>query len=364
VTAAPARRPRILMVGRTRYRLPVGPGLQRKYAALEELLDVRQLARAEPGSPCDDGRFRLLAPARPRALDGILFPFRLMRLIRREARELPPDAILAQGPYEAAVALAARTRAKVLVEIHGDWRAGTRLYGSRARRALSPLADALAAWAVRRAHGVRTLSPFTTALVRALGVEPAAVFPAYVDFEPFLASAPTPLPERPRALFVGVLERYKNVDGLARAWRRVEERLPAAELVVVGTGSLAAMIGGLGVTWKQRLTAREVAAELDAATVLFLPSASEGLPRVVVEAFCRGRPVVAARAGGIPDIVAHDRNGLLADDVDGLADALVRVLEDRVLAERLATGARASAADWIADPEEFAARVAAFVQQV
>jgi glycosyltransferase involved in cell wall biosynthesis len=99
-------------------------------------------------------------------------------------------------------------------------------------------------------------------------------------------------------------------------------------------------------------------AELDAATCLLLPSRSEGLPRIVVEALCRGRPVVASRGGGIPDIVEDGRNGLLADDVDGLAAALRRVLTEPELAERLSRGARESADVWIASPEEFADRLA------
>jgi glycosyltransferase involved in cell wall biosynthesis len=340
------------MVGRTRYRLPPSPALARKFDALGTRFEVRMLARAERGSPREDGVFRLLVPLP--FLDGPLFLPRLVLAIRREARDFSPEAIVAQGPYEAAAAIFARTGARVLVEIHGDWRTGTRLYGSRLRRVLSPLADRVGDWAVRRADAVRTLSPFTTELVRRLGVEPAGVFPAFMDLERFLGPV-APLPDRPRALFVGVLERYKNIDGLVEAWRLADVD---ADLVVVGDGSRTDLVRELGVTWHRRLSTDEVVAELDAATCLLLPSRSEGLPRIVVEALCRGRPVVASRGGGIPDIVEHGRNGLLADDVDGLAAALRRVLTDPELAERLSRGARESADAWIASPEEFADRLA------
>jgi glycosyltransferase involved in cell wall biosynthesis len=85
----------------------------------------------------------------------------------------------------------------------------------------------------------------------------------------------------------------------------------------------------------------------------------------VIEAFCRGRAVVGSRAAGIPDLVEHERTGLLveAEDVHGLADALVRVLGDRSLAERLGAAAAAEAPRWTSTPEEFAANVAALVRE-
>src|SRR5205823_15015570 len=95
---------------------------------------------------------------------------------------------------------------------------------------------------VRRADAVRTVSTQTSGLVRALGVEPAAVFPSYVDAEAFLERPPEPLPERPRAVFVGVLERYKAFDTLAEAWRLAAPRVPGATLHVVGDGSLRSSV--------------------------------------------------------------------------------------------------------------------------
>ena len=67
-------------------------------------------------------------------------------------------------------------------------------------------------------------------------------FAAYMDLDPFLATEPAPLPERPVALFVGVLERYKAVDVLADAWRLVAARAPDAMLHIVGRGALRAVV--------------------------------------------------------------------------------------------------------------------------
>ena len=357
-------KPRLLMVARMRYELPLSPSLERKFAALRERFDLRVLASSAAGPAQDDGTFRLAR--RLPVLDGPLFylllPFRMRRLVREHGS----DVILAQSPYEGAFALLARTPARVVVELHGDWRTATRLYGPRRRRLLAPLTDAVGAWAVRRADGVRTISAYTSGLARSLGREPGGEFAAFMDFELFLGP-PVPLPPTPAALFVGVLELYKNVDGLARAWRLAAPRLPGVQLRLVGRGPLQPVVEQLAAdlpaqtTWTPALTQAEVARALDEATCLVLPSRSEGLGRVLIESFLRERPVVARRVGGIVDVVEDGFNGLLVDTDAELADALVRLLSDRLLAERLAAGALESGRRWLATPDEFAERIAQLI---
>ena len=367
-------RPRVLMVSRTRYRLPLEPGLERKFAALRECLDVHVLAAAaDERSAGERDGFTLVPPHRLRRLDGALFYLRLPFRVARTLRRNRPDAVLTQSPYEAAAIVigraVARTPAKLVVEVHGDWRTATRLYGSRLRRALSPLADAVAELGLRRAERVRTLSPFTTGLVRSVGVEPTAEFPAFVDLETFLAGDPAPLPLRPSFLFVGVLERYKFVDGLVEAWRHVAAEVPEATLRIVGDGSAQATVKELvaelpGQTrWDPRLMPAEVRRALDEATALVLPSRSEGLPRIAIEALLRGRPVIGARAGGIPDVVEHEVDGILFEPESAVAlgDAMLRIARDPVLVGRLARATQAAAERWQLGPDEFAERLRALV---
>jgi glycosyltransferase involved in cell wall biosynthesis len=363
------------MVGRSRYALPLSPSLAHKFGALEEELDVRVLgsAGARGGS---DPRFRLVRQVRPRALDGLAFYALLPVRVARELRGFRPDAVLAQGAQEAALCALGRTLArvptKVVADIHGDPAAPARLYGSPGRRALAPLADALARFGLRRSDGVRTISPYTSGLVRGAGIEPTAEFAAFIDLEPFVERGPSPLPERPVALFVGVLERYKAVDVLAEAWRLAAPRVPDAVLRIVGRGTLhevpEQLVADLPAqtSWTEVLSTGEVASALDDATVLVLPSRSEGLGRVVVESFCRGRGVVASRVGGIPDIVEDGVSGMFVapEDPGALADALVRVLSDRALAERLGAAAHGAVQPWLATPREYARRIRELVDDV
>ena len=115
-------------------------------------------------------------------------------------------------------------------------------------------------------------------------------------------------------------------------------------------------------TWTERLAQEDVVRAMDEATCLVLPSRSEGLGRVIVEASLRGRGVVAMRVGGIRDIVEDGVNGLLVDSEEELADALVRVLADRQLAERLGAAARRTVEPWLASPEQFAERLAELIR--
>jgi glycosyltransferase involved in cell wall biosynthesis len=358
-------KPRLLLVARTRYELPLSPSLERKFDALSARFELRVLATAANGRAQDDGTFRLVG--RPRLLDGLLFYARLPWRVRRTAREHRAEAIVTQSPYEAALVWLAHTKARVIVELHGDWRTATRLYGSPRRRALSPVADAVAAFGLRRADAVRTVSTYTSGLVRELGVEPTREFAAFMDLELFLERPTEPLPQRPVALFVGVLELYKNVDGLARVWRLAAPRVPDARLRIVGRGTQRAVVEQLvrdlpqQTSWTERLTQEEVARTLDDATCLVLPSRSEGLGRVLIEAFLRARPAVAMGIGGITDVVEDGVSGLLVQSDEELADALVRLLTDRELAERLAAGSHESGGRWITSPDEFAERLAELV---
>jgi glycosyltransferase involved in cell wall biosynthesis len=361
------------MVGRTRYRLPLNGSLGRKFDALRERLDLRVLGSAPRGAAARDATFALKRGTPLAALDGPLFYGSLPVRIARELRRAPADAILAQSPYEALAAFAgrslARSDAAVVVEIHGDWRTWSRLYGSPSRAVVGPLADRAALVAIRHADAVRTLSPFTTGLVRDAGVEPAAVFTTYTELTAFSEPPIRPLPERPTALFVGVLERYKNVHAIANAWRLASPRVPDAVLRIVGDGRHRDVVEGLlrdlpgAVTWERRLETPEVVEALDDAWLLVLASRSEGTPRVVLEALCRGRAVVGARAGGIPDVVWDGETGVLVDPDSpaGIADALVRILSDRSLAERLGAGGRARADAWTYTADEYADRVVELV---
>jgi glycosyltransferase involved in cell wall biosynthesis len=356
---------RVLFVGRTRYSRPLSETQARKFAALGEQLDLRVVGTAGSGRGGVE-RFTLLA--------GRLFYVRAAFAVARELREFRPDAVIAQSPFEGlSVVLArrlARSDTRLIVEVHGDWTTASRYYGSPLRRATAPLADRAAGFAVRHADAVRAVSAFTAGEVRALGVEPAAVFITYSEIGAFHAEPVQPLPDQARLAFVGVLERYKNIDGLTAAWRLAAPRLRGVTLELVGNGrrveTVEALVRDLPeqTVWHRRLEPADVAGLLDRSWALVLPSYSEGLPRVAVETFARGRAVIGSTGGGIPDAVQDGENGLLVPvgDVEALAEAMVRLASDRALAQRLGAAAPPFAARFESSPGEYARRVADLVE--
>jgi glycosyltransferase involved in cell wall biosynthesis len=76
--------------------------------------------------------------------------------------------------------------------------------------------------------------------------------------------------------------------------------------------------------------------------VLLLPSANEGTPVSAIEALAAGKPVVATRVGGVPDVVRDGVDGFLveAGDVDGLTDRLAELAADREAAQRMGVTGR------------------------
>ncbi len=164
---------------------------------------------------------------------------------------------------------------------------------------------------------------------------------------------PAPGPQ-PTLLFFGEIARHKGVFELARAFARVADELPELRLIYAGTGSgveetrrLVEQFGlGGRVEFTGWLQAQRKRATLAGATMFVLPSFVEGMPMALLEAMSFGLPVIATPVGGVPEIVTHERDGLLvpSGDIDALAAAITRLTSDPELRERLGRAARETVA--------------------
>jgi len=153
------------------------------------------------------------------------------------------------------------------------------------------------------------------------------------------------------ALVAGVVARLAPQKGVLEfldVAAQVARRVPQARFVIVGDGPLRERIAaraqslGLGerlVLAGFRADARRLMAAFDLAVI---PSLSEGFSIVAVEAMAAARPVAAYATGGLPEVVADGRTGLLAPerDADALAAAIEALLTDPVRAREMGEAGR------------------------
>lgn len=149
--------------------------------------------------------------------------------------------------------------------------------------------------------------------------------------------------DQPVVLFFGTLSRYKGTDVLLHAFPRIHERT-GARLVLAGFPfhdfDLAAhqKLAHGDVTWvPEYIDSGEVAAWMELASVIVFPYRDIYQSGALHIAQTFGVPIVASAIGAMQDVVQHEVSGLLTppEDPDALADAVVRLLEDRRLAARL-----------------------------
>jgi glycosyltransferase involved in cell wall biosynthesis len=173
-------------------------------------------------------------------------------------------------------------------------------------------------------------------------------------FQPHLASAQMRSrlsqgnPEAPLLLYVGRVSAEKQIAEI----KPVLEAIPEARLAIVGDGphreTLQAHFAGTNTHFVGYLQGLELASAFASADAFIFPSRTETLGLVLLEAMAAGCPVVAARSGGILDIVTDGVNGYLfaPEDPQGAITATRSLLEARAIREQLRFNARAEAERW------------------
>jgi glycosyltransferase involved in cell wall biosynthesis len=200
----------------------------------------------------------------------------------------------------------------------------------------------------------------STAMMQALtehGIERVDLWQRGVDtelFQPHLASREMRSrlsqghPDSPLLLYVGRLSAEKEIDRI----KPVIEAIPGARLALVGDGphrqALEKHFEGTPTHFVGYLQGLELGAAFASADAFIFPSRTETLGLVLLEAMAAGCPVVAARSGGIPDIVEDGVNGFLFDpnDENGAIVATQRLFANPQERENLRHNARREAERW------------------
>lgn len=272
--------------------------------------------------------------------------------------------VVAQGPYQGFAGVLSKKivklfgrRVVLVVENHGDFDPESlflqrRIYAQALYRFLMTRIRAVS---LRHADLLRPVSyvarkQFERSMPGKLTVQ----FPAWTDIDEFLKAGANKQACFCRdVLYAGMLIPRKGVHYLINAFARICEEFPRARLVLVGAGDNSAYVATLQSLVQQlrlkeyvqfvgAVTQPQLAACMSRASVFVLPSLSEGLPRVVLEAMATATPVVASDVGGIPEVVDNGSTGFLVPpgDESALTERLREVLGSPAKASEMGYRAR------------------------
>ena len=213
-------------------------------------------------------------------------------------------------------------------------------------------AHSLVGTLLRSADSITTVSHYQRAKLQRYVPEVASITSVIENGTAIPDCAPTALPvESPRLLCVGRLVRGKGIDVAIEAFALVRNRWPAARLLIAGDGPerqmLESLAGSLGVDdgveflgWVRPDRVHHV---INESSMVLVPSRwDESFPLVALEAAHMGRPVIASRAGGLPEIVVHGKTGILVEREQpvSLAHAIETLLGQPALAAQYGAAAR------------------------
>ncbi len=357
-------RVRIAFLGGARYGRPLDATNRKKFRALGSLGKLFVIGYSQDLRPrcfSEHARFYLL-PQLPlavlRHLEMLLYaPLLICWLTFRHRIQI----VVAQSPYEGFAAAAAKKIARcfgyrlaLVVESHGDFEASV-LERQGERAIYCRLLTRAARFSLQQADLLRAVSTATQRQLEKWSPAKSIVrFPAWTDMEVFLSAGAEEKENFSQGiLYAGVLTPLKGVHHLIAAFAALAAEFPEAKLTLVGraqneiyTAELKRQVVDAGLTdrvcFAAPLPQADLASWMKHAAVLVLPSSSEGLGRVVIEAMAAATPVIGSDVGGIPELVEDGATGFLVPPGDerGLAEKLRWILKNPDQARRMGRRAR------------------------
>jgi len=360
-------------VGGARYHQPLDETSEKKFRALQQLGEMHVIGLSIDRKPRHFVQyvlFYLLPQWRSPALRYMLYliasPIIILTILKRHNLTI----LVAQSPYEGFAAALAKILARLLfrkklaliVENHGDFENDLFMQRKiRLRFIYQFLMRVTATFSLHQADALRAISKTTEEqLHRFTGRKAIANFPTWTDIKVFQDAGRSERDNQTRfILYVGVLIPRKGVHFLLESFGRIASTIEDVKLVLIGESqdddyskALRKVTQSLGpdqrVTFMGPKTQPELAEFMAGAEVLVLPSLSEGLGRVILEAMACGTPVIGSAVGGIPDMIHDGQTGLLTEpgNVPALAEKISWILEHPKEASAMGRRAQQFAQDY------------------
>lgn len=276
---------RVLFIGVTKYDLGKDVHLRKKFEGLARGIKPYVLARGFAfGKKVFGAEFYLLPKTFFFWPAAFILAFWIC-LIKKI------DVIVAQSPLMegfAGAILKNILKRELIIELHGDW---------RVRKNLAKIAN----FSFNNANKIRAVAEYLAAEAKKIVPDkPYFVFPTFTDLDDFLLEKDIRFENF--ILFVGRNHPIKGVKYLVEAFDKIKPEFPNFKLILVGEGLP-----------EGKLPLDEVRRKMKDCYCLAVPSTSEGLPRVILEAMALRKPVVASRVGGIPELVKDGETGFLVE---------------------------------------------------
>jgi glycosyltransferase involved in cell wall biosynthesis len=233
-------------------------------------------------------------------------------------------------------------RRPVIVQIHGG-PGDAEAFAAR----IGPARRLFIRWGLSAANRVVAVSAESARTIeRCFGVEGIGVIPNAAPTVP--ASLAEGVAEEPHVLYLGGFENpAKGGEVLVAALSLCIEELNETVFELGGPGEPSAaqrghLAGSPNVHWLGWLDQEAKGRAFERCGLFVLPSVSEGLPIALLEAMAWGRPIVATRVGGVPDVVSDGVEARIVPpgDPQALAAAIRQLIGDREMAQRLGRAAR------------------------
>ena len=352
------KKPKVLFFSTTTYKVPIDFSIKAKFESLSPLATIKIFAYKEGlrKDATEPSMYFLFKKPRNRFIRYIKTTYLTLFTMRRHFSRA--DIVVVQDPILCFFVVLSiklinlNDRPKIVVESHGDFIETISLEKNLLFPSLYKyIMKFFARHSFAHADYIRVISSSTRKQVDSfIPDKPIAQFPAWINLKDFIEAEYSP--EKNSILFLGSISERKNPLLLLRALNFLKKR-NTFSIRIVGpqinkkyldsiTDYISNNTLDQSVFIEEEVSQEDVINYLSSSSLLVLPSISEGLGRVILEAQAVGCPVLVSDAGGMKDLVKHGETGFIfkSEDLEDLAEKISYILDNDALRKSVSLSAK------------------------